>query len=313
MLHTCFRSVFAKIAVLIWVIVGVDQVLRQTLIQSPSEVVDQYMAALTHNNNIQQQEAMSVKEMSNYVNEKCSYNNSDAQNKQIDMTQLDTYFYLRSKEVNVKNVLLCIPQRMASKAAFEVINEVFDYPCYKGTRGKLRDCAVSKKFKPDNQTMKVVFTRHPFDRLIIEFRHQKSIETEPNQSKRKLLFSRHRTWKKKGRKGSHQFREFINQTVLAHNSTILPVSKVCNVCGQKYDVVYNLDDGLESIEEIIQKAGGKIKHSATTDSKMKVVGTRVQRKFFSEVTADEIELLYNKFKEDFLLFGYSLDFYKNKG
>ena len=28
-----------------------------------------------------------------------------------------------------------------------------------------------------------------------------------------------------------------------------------------------------------------------------------------KVTAEEIELLYNKFKEDFLLFGYSLDFY----
>jgi hypothetical protein len=44
---------------------------------------------------------------------------------------------------------------------------------------------------------------------------------------------------------------------------------------------------------------------------MKLVGTKVQRKFFSEITADEIELLYNKFKDDFLLFGYSLDFYKN--
>ena len=30
-----------------------------------------------------------------------------------------------------------------------------------------------------------------------------------------------------------------------------------------------------------------------------------------EVTAEEMELLYEKFKEDFLLFGYSLDFYKS--
>ena len=30
-----------------------------------------------------------------------------------------------------------------------------------------------------------------------------------------------------------------------------------------------------------------------------------------EVTAEEMELLYDKFKEDFLLFGYSLDFYKS--
>ena len=30
-----------------------------------------------------------------------------------------------------------------------------------------------------------------------------------------------------------------------------------------------------------------------------------------EVTAEEMELLYDKFKEDFLLFGYNLDFYKS--
>lgn len=30
-----------------------------------------------------------------------------------------------------------------------------------------------------------------------------------------------------------------------------------------------------------------------------------------EVTAEEMELLYDKLKEDFLLFGYSLDFYKS--
>ena len=89
--------------------------------------------------------------------------------------------------------------------------------------------------------------------------------------------------------------------------------QICSVCKQKYDIVYNLDEGLEHIKEIIEKAGSKIKNSTATDSKMKVVGPKIQRKFFSEVTADEIELLYNKFRDDFLLFGYSLDFYKNKG
>jgi len=312
MMHTCFRSIFAKIAALVWVIVGVDQVLRQTLIQSPSQVVDQYMAALTQINNIQQQEDLTVEERSGYVKEKCSNAKSELSTVILEEKHQDNYFYLKSKEVDVKNVLLCIPQRMASKSAFEVINEVFDYPCYKGTKGKLRDCAVSKNFKPDNETLKVVFTRHPFDRLIIEFRHQKSLETEPIQSSRKLLFSRHRNWKK-SRKGSHKFREFIKQSVLGPNSTVLPVSQVCSVCEQKYDIVYNLDDGLESIKEIIEKTGSKIKSSTTIDSKIKVVGPKIQRKFFSEVTADELELLYNKFKDDFLLFGYSLDFYKNKG
>jgi len=312
-MHTCFRSIFAKIAALIWVIIGVDQVLRQTLIQTPNQVVDQYMAALTQINNIpQQQEVLTIEERTDYVKEKCSNAKSELLNVILKNQHQDNYFYLKSKAADVKNMLLCIPQRMASKSAFEIINESFDYPCYKGAKGKLRNCAVSKNFKPENETLKVVFTRHPLDRLIIEFRHQKSVETEAKQSGRKLLFSRHRNWKK-SRKGSHQFREFINQTVLGPKSTILPVTQICSVCEQKYDIVYNLDEGLEHIKEIIEKAGSKIKNSTATDSKMKIVGPKIQRKFFSEVTADEIELLYNKFRDDFLLFGYSLDFYKNKG
>jgi len=44
---------------------------------------------------------------------------------------------------------------------------------------------------------------------------------------------------------------------------------------------------------------------------VKTGGSETQRRFFSQVTAEEVELLYDMFKEDFLLFGYSLDFYKS--
>jgi hypothetical protein len=124
---------------------------------------------------------------------------------------------------------------MASKAAFDMINEVFDFPCYKGSKGKLRDCAVSQDFKPANTSLKVVFTRHPFDRLIIEYRHQKSVQNEVKSNSRKLLFSRHRNWKKKGKKGSHQFREFVKDSVLGPNSTVFPVTQVSQIILGKTD------------------------------------------------------------------------------
>lgn len=307
MLSSCFRSIFAKVAILIWLVVAVDQIFRHKVILTPVEVAEKYMAALKPNQNINQKH-MNLKERSEYVKEQCSKSESVP----LGTKHQDNYFYLKSQSIAVKNVLLCIPQRMASKAAFDVINEVFDFPCYKGSKGKLRDCAVSQDFKPANQSLKVVFTRHPFDRLIIEYRHQKSVQNEVKPSSRKLLFSRHRNWKRKGKKGSHQFREFIRDSVLGPNSSVFPVTQVCNVCDRNYDIVYNLDDGLEHIEEILEMSGSEPKHSATSKTKMKVVGPKVQRKFFSEITADEIELLYNKFKDDFLLFGYSLDFYKNK-
>jgi len=300
MLSSCFRSIFAKIAILIWLIVAVDQVFRHQVVLTPSEVAEKYMAVLVPSIDTNQKE-MSLKERSKFVQEQCNKSKTF----EYDKKRQDNYFYIKSKKSHVNNVLLCIPQRMASKAAFDVLNGVFDYPCYKGSKGKLRNCAVGEGFKPENKTLKVVFTRHPFDRLIIEFRHQKSIQNEVKPSNRKLLFSRHRNgWKKKGgKKGSHQFREFIISSVLGANSTVWPVSQVCNVCNQNYDIVYNLDDGLEHIEEVLEMAGSDTKYSPAA-GKLKVVGAKVQQKFFSEITADEMELLYNKFKDDFLLFGY---------
>ena len=46
-----------------------------------------------------------------------------------------------------------------------------------------------------------------------------------------------------------------------------------------------------------------------TDNKKKF-GPKLQRKYFSSITAEEMELLVNKFLSDFLLFGYSFETYK---
>ena len=50
---------------------------------------------------------------------------------------------------------------------------------------------------------------------------------------------------------------------------------------------------------MLKITGSDKKHRAATGTKVKVVGPKVQQKFFSEITADEMELLYNKFKDDF--------------
>jgi len=255
----------------------VDQVFRYKVVLTPSEVAEKYMAALGPKMNTNQEE-MSLSERTKFVRKKCNRTKTVTGNEGN-----DNYFYLKSQNDNVKNVLLCIPPRMASKSTFDALNEVFDFPCYKGSKGKLRDCSVSESFQPGNKTVKIVFTRHPFDRLIIEFRHQKEktvdIEDKPAKSNRKLLFSRHRSGlKKKGGKGSHHhFREFIKTTVLGDNSSVMPVSQVCQVCNQNYDLIYNLDDGLEHLNEVLKITGSDKKHRAATGSKAKVVGPKVQQ------------------------------------
>ena len=45
-------------------------------------------------------------------------------------------------------------------------------------------------------------------------------------------------------------------------------------------------------------------------AKQKTFGQKLQRKYFSEITADEMEKLVRKFESDFLIFGYSFEKYK---
>ena len=87
--------------------------------------------------------------------------------------------------------------------------------------------------------------------------------------------------------------------------------QICDVCSQNYSVFYNLDDGLRPIYQVLNITEEGSRAKVKDETRLKVVGPKIQRKFFSEITADEMEKLYNQYKQDFLLFGYSLDFYRD--
>ena len=141
------------------------------------------------------------------------------------------YFYIKSKIEGRKNLLLCVPPRMASKQAFDLLSQIYDGPC---PDGRLRSCAVEPQFQPDNNTLTAVLVRHPFDRLIIDYKHQKystepRVDGETHIPGRKILFSRHRA-RQGRRKNKREFREFIKSQVLSDNSSIYSVSQVSETC-----------------------------------------------------------------------------------
>ena len=72
-----------------------------------------------------------------------------------------------------------------------------------------------------------------------------------------------------------------------------------------------LDDGLLHINDLYNLTRSKKSKQdvVLTDNKKKF-GPKLQRKYFSAITAEEMELLVNKFLSDFLLFGYSFETYK---
>ena len=72
-----------------------------------------------------------------------------------------------------------------------------------------------------------------------------------------------------------------------------------------------LDDGHLHINDLynLTKSQHSKQEVVLIDSKKKF-GPKLQRKYFSAITAEEMELLVNKFLSDFLLFGYSFETYK---
>jgi len=70
------------------------------------------------------------------------------------------------------DVLVCVPPHSAAKAVFEQINDQMGAPCKRGHGGKIVGCDLVDEDK-NNSTLNILLTRHPFDRLIIEFRRSK--------------------------------------------------------------------------------------------------------------------------------------------
>ena len=137
-----------------------------------------------------------------------------------------------------------MPPRLASKQAVEYLGSLFDEPCQDK---RLKSCAVSPQFKPDNNTVVAVMVRHPFDRLIIEYKRQKYQETEntnnfkSNIPGRQILFSRHRTGHGRKKNTKREFGEFIRKSLLAGNSSVESVTQVGDFLGQVIVVfLYNL-------------------------------------------------------------------------
>ena len=73
-----------------------------------------------------------------------------------------------------------------------------------------------------------------------------------------------------------------------------------------------IDEGLGQLSSLynISRHSSHLQSNISSEMKHKIFGQKLQRKYFSEITADEMELLVDKFRSDFLLFNYTFERYK---
>ena len=175
-------------------------------------------------------------------------------------------------------------------------------------------------------TVSFAFVRHPFERLVSVYRDKFELATETEM--RELLFkhyaakilarsdsSHHQLTKKLNQRPSFpQFVSYLlNTSVLDYDYHWLPYWLHCQFCHNKFSVIGMFETMKEDVEYIISASHLNISSSSfpwinshlarNSDHK------RLSVKYFREIDKESLKKLYDIYKYDFEMFGYSVDEY----
>ena len=103
------------------------------------------------------------------------------------------------------------------------------------------------------------------------------------------------------------FRTMANCTFNPH---WLPFVTKCSLCSFDYTAVGKLENMQEDIHFIGQMAGVELESISTNPSSGGST-SELAREYFSQLDKDDVEKLYQLYKMDFEMFGYSPDLYFN--
>ncbi|XP_023346896.1 uncharacterized protein LOC111715754 [Eurytemora carolleeae] len=175
------RWIIYKFILLFFTIIAIDQTFRSRILIGPEEVLQ----TITISRAPAKMKKLDLFEKAEYIHDYCNSTNIKPTNQTNDI-----FYYLKSPKVGVKNLLICLPARMGTKPVLETLNTAYQTSCHKNKT----EC---QKTVPDSNTLKIMFTRHPLDRLIIGFRqHKQNSSSSISNHNRKLLFTRPRNQSK---------------------------------------------------------------------------------------------------------------------
>lgn len=237
------RTVLLRLSAIFILVILLEITLRDRVVSGPATVVTLYLARLGAPP--RRTTPLSPASRAEYVKKQCNVSYGPSRGDGAVMDRLILF-----KSSGVKDLVLCVPPRVGAKTVVEHTDKAYGQNCYGGgyENGSIvqTKCLLDQSYRFGKNTVKAVLTRHPLDRLIVEYRRARG--QNPSTKKmnvqntgRKLLFLHKKTWKRKKEKLSTGFSAFVKDTVLnSKEDNVLPVSDVCDVCNMDYNFVVDL-------------------------------------------------------------------------
>uniref|UniRef100_A0A182RBE1 Carbohydrate sulfotransferase n=1 Tax=Anopheles funestus TaxID=62324 RepID=A0A182RBE1_ANOFN len=236
-------------------------------------------------------------------------------------TNLQPAFYLHSKN---NSLVYCLVFKAGTSTWFYNFNSWAGYSEYEIMH--IDNLFLARKFYPKEnrltlmQSMKDSFSfiivRHPFERLMSAFEDR--LVSMKNAYYSRVSQAIYKRYHPMG-KGTISFRDFVQyiiDDVRYNNGTIAldihwcPINNLCTPCFARYDYIIKLETYQQDVETMIKQANlqGIVKLAQINHVRKDSVQT-LAMKYFSQLTQEQMDRLYNIYEMDFELFGYSAETY----
>lgn len=233
--------------------------------------------------------------------------------------------------VDEKNVLFfCFIPKVASTRVKEFFLNISDIPLSDKARQKPTNMhnfansvlhRVSPMYYPTTTArrfFKIMFVRHPFDRLVSAFRSKAEVSRETgsyfyeNFWDRVMITLRGRdNVNETSRLTFPEFVWYLSHTLERnYDPHWAPYWSRCDPCIVDYDFIGKMETASHDFPYAFEKVG--FNNTSHWWQNAKPISRSLTLKYFSQLTDKEVLTLYQIYKLDFMLFGYDLDGFLSK-
>ncbi|XP_077865075.1 carbohydrate sulfotransferase 11-like [Saccoglossus kowalevskii] len=259
--------------------------------------------------NIQRKRKLHVNQICKQYPELMRWNNSIYDNLLVDDTYKIIYCAVpKVANSNWRRVFLVL--RGSFNNVSEITKSVYKYK-YK----TLKDYTVRERQIRLQTYTKFMFSRHPFTRILSAYKDKFEEDPERNYvEKYTSLVNKANKSENLNRKFSFQnFVTFLLLYIHRFDNHWNIITSYCSPCNIHYDFIGKYETLNEDVDFILKKINvfsvvqfpSYVPHSTNSSS------IDILRRYYSELTQQQLQGLYNKYKTDFNMFDYDIEDYLN--